>query len=133
MIKKQNFDQDAFGRFVAGQIKDKPLTLRQSEKLKAARMKAVAHAHAHAHASVLAGVGEWLHRHLLDAQHARRTMAFVMLFGIAVAAWWQLQPDAGNGTGDDEVDAMLLADDLPPDAYLMSDQITKLTATQQGS
>lgn len=126
-MSKQKFDQEAFGRFVAGEIKDKPLTLRQREKLRSARTNALAHARAHAHAGVLAGIGEWLHKQFSDAQHARRTMAFIMLFGIAVAAWWQLQPDVGS---DDEVDAMLLADDLPPDAYLNTDQIAKLT---QGS
>jgi hypothetical protein len=125
-MTRSPFDPDDFGRRIARDIDAKPLTHRQAERLKAARQAALAHARVHAHAGVLAGAGEWLQRHLLDAQHARRTAAFVLLFGIAVAAWWQMQPDVGP---DDEVDAMLLADDLPPDAYL-SDQIDRLT---QGS
>jgi hypothetical protein len=124
---KTPFDPDAFGRRIAREIYTKPLTHRQAERLKAARLAALSHAGVHAHAGVLADMGGWLHRHLMDAQHMRRTAAFVLLFGIAVAAWWQMQPDVGS---DDDVDAMLLADDLPPDAYL-SDQLDKLTERQQ--
>ena len=114
-MNKPQFDADAFGRRIAREIEAKPLSLRQQEKLKAARMAALSRAHVHAPAGVMAGVGEWVHRQLLDAQHARRNVAFLMLFGIAVAAWWQMQPDVSS---DDAVDAMLLADELPPDAYL---------------
>jgi hypothetical protein len=125
-MSKQVFDQDAFGREIASRIDEQPLTYRQSERLRAAREAALAHAHARAHASAFAGVGGWFQRQFFELQHARRNLAFMMLFGIAVAAWWQLQPDVGT---DDEVDAMLLADELPPDAYL-SDQVERLT---QGS
>jgi hypothetical protein len=102
------------------------------ERLANARAKAVeAHAHAHVPVGVLAGIGDWLHRHHVEAWHMRRAAAFSFLLLVAAGLWWHNQPATMVNSGEEEVDAMLLSDELPPDAYL-SDQVDNLTS-QQGS
>ncbi|WP_374347839.1 DUF3619 family protein [Chitinimonas sp.] len=123
MIKHPN-DHNTFGKKIASLIDEQPLSYRQAERLRAARQLAMERSRVQIGALALAG--DWLQRQFVGAQHMRRNLAFVLLFGIAIAAWWQLQPDFGP---EDEVDAMLLADELPPDAYL-SEQADRLT---QGS
>jgi len=114
-MSKTRITTDEFGRQIGRQIKDAPLTLRQLERLKAARMRAVeAHAHVRAPVGVLAGVGDWFHRHHIEAYQMRRAFACAMLLAIAAVSYWHSLPE----TPDDDVDAMLLADELPPDAYL---------------
>jgi hypothetical protein len=129
---KDGFNAEAFARKVGRELAEAPLTKRQTERLANARAKAMeAHAHARVPVGVLAGIGDWLHRHHVEAWHMRRAAAFSFLLLLAAGLWWQNQPAPVGNAAEEEVDAMLLSDELPPDAYL-SDQVDNLTS-QQGS
>jgi hypothetical protein len=87
---------------------------RITERLRAARAKALAHQRVHAHALSLAGVG----RGLVDMwfSHGRSALIAAAVAGILIAgSIWRDNERVSELT---DVDSALLSDDLPIDAYL---------------
>lgn len=88
-----------------------------AERLRAARWRAVERQPIHAHASELSivGAGGTAVRH--GDGHPFRTLIalLALVLGMGVAYYWNGFDQAGI---NEEVDIALLADDLPPKAYL---------------
>lgn len=108
-------------RKLASMLDELPLSTKQQERLRLARFAALEKARAPVaiRQSRLAGVWHWVQDHSHERTIWLLAAAAAVCLGVAV--YWQSAPDAW----DDEVDVMLLAGELPPDAYL-DDKIDSL-------
>lgn len=89
-----------------------------TERLRAARERALAHQHVLASESQIVGAGgtALLHGHE-DEQHPIRMLFAILalLLGFSLAYYWNGFSQADE---NEAIDSALLADDLPPNAYL---------------
>ncbi|QNM96332.1 DUF3619 family protein [Chitinimonas koreensis] len=108
---------EAQGRRAGRALLDRPLTHRQAERLRLARERALARA---GHGT-LALPGGRLVRHGHPSLRWSGLAGLALLL-LALTVWWQYDREAQLG---DSLDAVLLADELPPDAWL-SDQLDGL-------
>lgn len=103
-------DLDQFGRRVVDHLDAAPLTPYQTERLRRARLAALAAAHAPAPSKPAA------------EPRRRWALGFVLALIVGTAVFWT---GGESDHPDDEIDAMLLADELPPDVYL-DDQLMQM-------
>lgn len=109
-------DNEAFARRVTAALDEIPLSPKQVERLRSARVAALEQARAPVTVphSIVAGPVHWLQ----ERQHHRQVTWWLVgaaaVVCLAVTVYWHSQPDQW----DDDVDVQLLAGDLPPDAYL---------------
>lgn len=84
-----------------------------SERLRAARERALARQRVAVRQSALASVGNYLHSHF-DRLHVEQLLAALALaLGIGFAAYWHADQSVSEL---EELDSALLADELPVDA-----------------
>ena len=98
-------------------------------KLKSARQEALSHYHAHQPAFRLAGLGHSTHSHGHGMHGFRFWLpAIALIMALAGVLYWQ---ETQQNSDVDDVDAALLAGDLPIHAYLDKDFHAWLESSSQ--
>lgn len=88
-----------------------------TERLRAARERALQHQHVAAISTAIVGAGGTALLGTDDEKHPLRTALAILalLLGVSLSYYWNGFTQAGE---NEAIDSALLADDLPPNAYL---------------
>ncbi|GLR13913.1 hypothetical protein GCM10007907_27030 [Chitinimonas prasina] len=119
-MSKSQWEEDTFGKAAASQLAAQPLSLRQQQRLAQARQVALALQQAGSRGWRL-GLVRWLGLHPVASRRAGQAAWLALCLGVGLF-WWQ----QGNaGSIDDDIDAQLLADEVPMEVWL-SDSVEHL-------
>ncbi|MDN3575797.1 DUF3619 family protein [Chitinimonas viridis] len=119
-MSKSQWEEDTFGKAAASQLAAQPLSLRQQHRLAQARQVALARQQSGSRGWCL-GMVRWQGLHPVASRRASQAAWLALCLGVGLF-WWQ----QGNaGLIDDDIDAQLLADEVPMEVWL-SDSVEHL-------